>query len=98
MRKPLTIVLLAAVLPALGHSQTVNICERAPQVRDTIMQALETDDCDAVDSAKPAELPEDAFGGGKPAGDRLQTDLLRQRVAPVAHDVVRGISKAAEDD
>ena len=51
MRSLLTIMLLAAaMLPALIQAQTVNICDRTPQVRDQILQMLEADDCAAVDS------------------------------------------------
>ena len=49
MRSLLTIMLLAAaMLPALSQAQTVNICERTPQVRDTILQALHANDCAAA--------------------------------------------------
>ena len=49
MRTLLTCLLLAAaVLPAISQAQTVDICDRTPQVRDAIMQALEADDCAAV--------------------------------------------------
>ena len=51
MGRLLTIMLLAAaMLPALGQAQTVNICDRTPQVRDAIMEAVEANDCAAVDS------------------------------------------------
>ena len=51
MKKATIIMLLAAaMLPALGHAQTVNICDRTPQVRDRIMWAVGANDCAAVDS------------------------------------------------
>ena len=58
MRKPLIIVLLATMLSALGHAQTVNICGKTAQVRYAIMQAIEADDCAAVDSVRLAGLRE----------------------------------------
>ena len=55
MRSLLTFMLLAAtMLPALSQAQTVNICDRTPQVRDAIMERMEADDCVAVDSARLA--------------------------------------------
>ena len=42
-----------AMLPAFGHA---NICDRTPQVRDQIMQALEADDCAAVGSQELASV------------------------------------------
>ena len=43
MKTKLTTMLLAvAMLPALGHAQTVNICDRTPQVRDAITETLGT--------------------------------------------------------
>ena len=50
MKKLLTFMLAAAMLPALGQAQTVNICDRTAQVRDAILSALAADDCAAVDS------------------------------------------------
>ncbi len=50
MRSLLTIMLAAAMLPALSYAQTVNICDRTPQVRDRIMQRVGADDCAAVDA------------------------------------------------
>ncbi len=50
MGRLLTIMLAAAMLPALGQAQTVNICDRTPQVRDAIMAAAGAEDCAAVDS------------------------------------------------
>ena len=41
---------------APGQAQTVNICDRTPQVRDAILQAIEADDCAAVDSQSLASL------------------------------------------
>ena len=48
MRLLLAILLAVAVLPA--QAQTVDICDRTPQVRDAILEALEADDCAAVES------------------------------------------------
>ena len=56
MKKAAIILLAAAMLPALGQAQTVNICDRTPQVRDAIMQAVEANDCAAVDSATMANI------------------------------------------
>ena len=57
MRSLLTLILLAAaMLPALSQAQPVNICDRTPPVRDDIMQALEADDCAAVDSQELAYI------------------------------------------
>ena len=45
------LLLIVAGLPALlSQAQTVDICDRTSQVRDAILQALEADDCAAVDS------------------------------------------------
>ena len=53
---PTGLLLAVALLPAFSHAQTVNICDRTPQVRDAILQATETDDCAAVDSRELAGL------------------------------------------
>ena len=45
---PACLLLAAAVLPA--QAQTVDICDRTAQVRDAILEALEVDDCAAVES------------------------------------------------
>ena len=37
---PTGLLLAAAMLPALGQAQTVNICDRTPQVRDVIVQIM----------------------------------------------------------
>ena len=52
MRTLLTYILLAtAVLAAVASkAQTVDICDRTAQVRDALLEALEADDCAAVDS------------------------------------------------
>ncbi len=44
------IVLAALLLCAAGQAQTVDICDRTPQVRDALLVAVGTDDCAAVDS------------------------------------------------
>ena len=59
MRTLLTSFLLTvAVLPALSQAQTVNICDRTPQVRDEILLALEleADDCAAVTAEQLAAI------------------------------------------
>ena len=57
MRSLLTFMLLAAaMLPAFGQVQTVNICDRTLQVRDGILRVLKTDDCAAVDSGQLASI------------------------------------------
>ena len=49
------IVLAAAVLPVVaGQAQSVDICDRTPQVRDALLEAVDADDCAAVDSARLA--------------------------------------------
>ena len=45
-------LLVAAVLPALGHSQTVGICDRTQAVRFAIMRAAGASDCAAVNAAQ----------------------------------------------
>ena len=57
MRKLLTFMLLAAaMLPALSQAQTVNICDRTPQVRDEIMLAIGASDCAAMTAAQLASI------------------------------------------
>ena len=47
--------LLSAVLPAVAsQAQTVDICDRTPQVRDALLEAVDADDCAAVDSERLA--------------------------------------------
>ena len=59
MKKATIIMLLAAaMLPALGQAQTVNICDRTPQVRDSIVAAAGAEDCAAVDSESLAGVTE----------------------------------------
>ena len=58
MRSLLIIMLAAAMLPALGHAQTVNICDRTQQVRDEIMREIDGEDCAAVDSEELAGIEE----------------------------------------
>ncbi len=63
MRSLLTIMLLAAaVLPALSHAQTVNICDRTPQVRDEIMRAIGANDCATVTVRQLAAVDVLCFG------------------------------------
>ena len=55
MRTLLNCLLLAvAVLPA--QAQAVDICDRTPEVRDAILEALEVDDCAAVESVGLASV------------------------------------------
>ena len=44
------LALAALLLCAAGQAQTVDICDRTPQVRDALLEAVGTDDCAAVDS------------------------------------------------
>ena len=48
MRLLLAVLLAVAMLPA--RAQTVDICDRTAQVRDAILDALDADDCAAVES------------------------------------------------
>lgn len=45
-----TIAIAAALLSATSHAQTVDICDRTPQVRDEILKLARTDYCSAVDA------------------------------------------------
>ena len=54
LRTLLTALLGAAVLPA--QAETLDICDRTPQVRDAILEVLEADDCVAVNSEGIAAL------------------------------------------
>ena len=56
MRKATIFTLAAAMLPALSHAQTVNICDRTPIVRDEFMRFAGANDCAAVDSATVAGI------------------------------------------
>ena len=50
MRTLLTMLLAAAALSAVAsQAQTVDICDRTPQVRDAILEALGAADCAAVE-------------------------------------------------
>ena len=42
--------LTALLLCSAGQAQTVDICDRTPQVRDALLEAVDADDCAAVDS------------------------------------------------
>ena len=53
-----TLMLAAAMLPALGQAQTVNICDRTPQVRDEILLASGASDCAAVTAEQLAAIRE----------------------------------------
>ena len=49
--------LLSTVLPAVAsQAQTVDICDRTQQVRDAILEAVDADDCAAVDSESLADV------------------------------------------
>ena len=58
MRSLLTFMLLdAAMLRAPSQAQTVNICDRMPQVRDAILRVIgASSDCAAVESERLASL------------------------------------------
>ena len=45
-------MITALLLSAASQAQTVDICDRTPQVRDAILKELGTDDCAAVNSAR----------------------------------------------
>lgn len=51
--------MLLAILPAVAmlpaQAQTVDICDRTVQVRNAILEALETDDCAAVEGLASIE-------------------------------------------
>ena len=52
-----TMAALAALLVcAASQAQTVDICDRTPQVRRAILRALDADYCDAVASARLARI------------------------------------------
>ena len=49
--------LLSTVLPEVAsQAQTVDICDRTQQVRDAILEAVDADDCAAVDSESLADV------------------------------------------
>ena len=48
------LLLAAAVLPT--QAQTVNICDRTPQVRSAILEAIDADECAAVNSDEMASV------------------------------------------
>ena len=50
LKKAAIILLAAAMLPAPSSAQTVDTCDRTPQVRDAIVAAAGAEDCAAVDS------------------------------------------------
>ena len=58
MRTPLSRLLLAAAVLSgvASQGQTVDICDRTPQVRDAILGRLEPDDCAAVGSERLASV------------------------------------------
>ena len=45
-----------AMLPTFGQAQTVNICDRTPQVRDEILLAIGANDCAAVTAGQLAAI------------------------------------------
>ena len=56
--KMLMAILAAFALAIAAQAQTVNICDRTPQVRDAILEALEANNCAAVDSEALASMQE----------------------------------------
>ena len=56
--KPTTILLAVAMLPALSHAQTVNICDRTPLVREEILRHLGVTErfASACESASAVEM------------------------------------------
>ena len=76
--KLLTLMLLAfAALPTLSNTQTINVCDRTPEVRHKILQALEADvdDCAAVDSVALARIDSLFIFGGRGSGGSVLTTL-----------------------
>ena len=62
MKTLLTGLFLAAtMLPALSQAQTVDICDRTPQVRDEILLELEASDCATVTAAQLATISKLCF-------------------------------------
>ena len=51
-RPPVIMLLVAAMLPALGQAQTVNICDRTEAVRFAIVRAAGASDCAEVSAAQ----------------------------------------------
>ena len=79
--KLLTLMLLAAaVLPALSQAQTVNICDRTPQVRDEILLELEADDCAAVTAEQLAGIEGLCFNARDPF-PHCRSSYDRDRIA-----------------
>ena len=64
MKKAAIIMLAAAMLPALSYAQTVDICDRTPQVRDEILVAIGASDCATVTAAQLASIAEFCFSDG----------------------------------
>ena len=58
MNKATIALLAAAMLPALSQAQTVNICDRTPQVLEQILWETGASDCAAVDPAMMANMQE----------------------------------------
>ena len=95
------LLLAAAVLPA--QAQTVDICDRTPQVRDAILEALDVDDCAAVDSHDMAYLQRLPLGGKGlttlRAGDfeglsgLRELDLWENQLATLPVDLFDGVGR-----
>ena len=65
MKNLLTFMLLAAaMLPALSQAQTIDICDRTPQVRDEILLGLEASDCATVTAEQLATISTLCFYSG----------------------------------
>ena len=94
--------LAALLVCAAGQAQTVDICDRTPQVRDAILEALDADDCAAVDSERLAGVGSLSFGPGRVtalrAGDfdglaRLrEMNLFRHRLTTLPAGVFDGLT------
>ena len=67
------IALTALVLCAAGQAQTIDICDRTPQVRDAILEAVDADDCAAVDFLA-------GVGGREPRGRRDRGGTWRRGI------------------
>ena len=56
MNKATTIMLTAAMLPALSQAQTIDICDRTQQVRDEILLAVGENDCATATAWELAQI------------------------------------------
>ena len=68
----------ALLLCAAGQAQTVDICDRTPQVRDAIiLEVLDADDCAAVDSESLASVETLNMASGERGGRVWYLTALR---------------------